>query len=163
MSDRLTNHVPYLVTRVASLVREAVAPILAEFDITVPMWRVLAALSDGGDLTIGDLLIATSLEQSTLSRTITALQKRGLISKKSQRRDARSIAVGILARGKALNERLAPYWDGQNRMLTAGVSATDLDHFKTVLDRLYQNVSAATNSPTAKMRSRARTARGRLG
>jgi MarR family transcriptional regulator, organic hydroperoxide resistance regulator len=108
MAERLKNHVPYLVTRVAALVREAVAPILTEFDITLPMWRVLAALSQDGEQTIGALLVATSLEQSTLSRTITALQRRGLVSKKTQRDDARAITIAILAKGRALNERLAP-------------------------------------------------------
>ena len=157
MSDRLTHHVPYLVARVASLVREAVAPILAEFDITLPMWRVLAVLGEDGERTVGELLVATSLEQSTLSRTISALQRRGLVSKKSRRDDARSIAVAILTRGRALNARLAPYWDGQHRMLVAGVDAADLACFKAVLDQLYDNVSAATDSPTAKMRSRFRS------
>jgi DNA-binding MarR family transcriptional regulator len=157
MSDRLKNHVPYLVTRVAALVREAVAPLLAEFDITLPMWRVLAVLGEDGEQTVGELLIATSLEQSTLSRTISALQSRGLVSKKSQRGDARAITIGILARGRAFNDRLAPYWDGQHKALVAGVDAADLERFKTVLDQLYANISAATDSPTAKMRSRARS------
>jgi MarR family transcriptional regulator, organic hydroperoxide resistance regulator len=155
MAERLENHVPYLVTRVASLVREAVAPILAEFDITLPMWRILAALAQDGEQTVGELLIATSLEQSTLSRTITALQRAGLISKKNHRDDARSITIAILAKGRTLNERLAPYWDGQHRMLVAGVDAADLERFKAVLAQLYANIAAATNSPTAKMRSRA--------
>jgi DNA-binding MarR family transcriptional regulator len=158
MPDRLKNHVPYLVTRVASLVREAVAPILAEFDITLPMWRVLAALGDDDEQTVGALLIATSLEQSTLSRTISVLQSRGLVSKKSQRDDARAITIGILARGRALNERLTPYWDGQHELLVAGVAAADLERFRTVLERLYANISVASDSPTAKMRSRARSA-----
>lgn len=156
MAEPLKDHVPYLVTRVASLVREAVLPILAEFDITLPMWRVLAALAQDGEQTAGELLIATSLEQSTLSRTISALVGRGLVSKKSRRGDARAITIGILARGRALNERLAPYWDGQHRLLVAGVAPADLERFKGVLDQLYANISAATNSPTAKMRSRAR-------
>jgi DNA-binding MarR family transcriptional regulator len=157
MPERLENHVPYLVARVAALVREAVAPILAEFDMTLPMWRVLASLAQDGEQTVGELLIATSLEQSTLSRTISALQRRGLVSKKSRSNDARSIVIALLARGRTFNERLAPYWDGQHRMLVAGVDPADLERFKTVLDQLYVNISAATNSPTAKMRSRARS------
>jgi DNA-binding MarR family transcriptional regulator len=157
MPERLENHAPYLVTRVAALVREAVAPILAEFNITLPMWRVLAALAQDGEQTVGELLIATSLEQSTLSRTISALQQRGLVSKKSRRDDARSIVIALLARGRAFSERLTPYWDGQHRMLVAGVDPADLERFKAVLDQLYVNISAATNSPTAKMRSRARS------
>jgi MarR family transcriptional regulator, organic hydroperoxide resistance regulator len=158
MSVSLKNHVPYLVTRVASLVREAVAPVLAEFDITLPMWRVMAALAAEGEQTVGELLIATSVEQSTLSRTVTALQRRGLVSKKTQRDNARSITVGLLARGHALNERLAPYWNGNHAELVAGVDAADLEVFKRVLDQLYANISAATDSPTAKMRSRAQSA-----
>ena len=154
----LKNHVPYLVTRVASLVREAVAPVLTEFDITLPMWRVLAALTAEGELTVGELLIATSVEQSTLSRTVTALQRRGYVSKKTQRDNARSITVTLLARGRALSERLAPYWNGNHAALVAGVDAADLEVFKRVLDQLYANISAVTDSPTAKMRSRARSA-----
>jgi DNA-binding MarR family transcriptional regulator len=158
MAVSLKNHVPYLVTRVASLVREAVAPTLAEFDITLPMWRVLAALSAEGEQTVGQLLIATSVEQSTLSRTISALERRGYVSKKTQRDNARSITVSLLARGRALNERLEPHWNGNHAELVAGVDPADLEVFKHVLDQLYVNISAATSSPTAKMRSRARSA-----
>jgi MarR family transcriptional regulator, organic hydroperoxide resistance regulator len=157
MSVTLKNHVPYLVARVAALVREAVAPILAEYDITLPMWRVLAALAADGEQSTGALLIATSLEQSTLSRTISALEQRGFVSKKAARGNARSITVRLLAPGRAFNERLVPYWTNQHATLVNGVDAPDLEVFKAVLDRLYENISAATNSPTAKMRSRART------
>jgi DNA-binding MarR family transcriptional regulator len=157
MTVSIENHVPYLVARVAALVREAVAPILAEYDITLPMWRVLATLAANGEQTTGSLLIATALEQSTLSRTITALERRGFVSKKTIRGDARSITVRLLAAGRAFNDRLVPHWIHQHATLTAGVAAADLEVFKGVLDTLYANISAATNSPTAKMRTRART------
>ncbi len=156
MSVVLQGHVPYLVSRVAALIREAVAPILAEHDITLPMWRVLAVLSAEGESTTGTLLIATSLEQSTLSRTIAALERRGFVSKKTTRGDGRTISVRLLAAGRAFNERLAPHWRHQHQTLVAGVDPAELEVFKGVLDRLHANISAATHSPTAKMRSRAR-------
>ncbi len=156
MHFQLKNHVPYLVARVFALGSEAVAPVLREFDITLPMWRVLAALYDYGEQTAGELLVATSLEQSTLSRTISALSRRGFVSRKASRGNKRTITVGLLARGRTLSEQLLPHMVDAHRTLVAGVDPARLEIFLDVIDQLYENASRATNTPTARMRSRVR-------
>ena len=155
MPYQLDRHVPYLIARLAALVREVIAPVLTDYDITLPMWRVLGSLAEKKEQTVGDLLLATSLEQSTLSRTLSALENRGLIAKKINLDDGRTISIALVARGRALTQRLQPHWDDAHTSLVSGVSKRDLETFIRVVDQLYRNASVAIDTPTARMRLRA--------
>jgi DNA-binding MarR family transcriptional regulator len=151
----LRAHVPYLVTRAGALTSEAFMPALRRHRMTLAMWRVLAALHENEEQTLGELLVATSLEQSTLSRTVTALRDRGLISRKASRDDARAGRVALLTRGRAMTEQIIPAAMRSHAELVEGVASADLDVFIAVLERMYANLSGATQSRTAKMRRRA--------
>src|SRR5215210_2877929 len=62
----LDNYLPYLLNRVGfALVSSFTASALAQHDLTIDMWRVLAALSNRGELRQVDLSTMTSIEAST--------------------------------------------------------------------------------------------------
>ena len=58
---RLTNSVPYLLNRVGVRMGELFSRRLAPYDVTLPMYRVLAGLSERGDQRLGDLSVMTSI------------------------------------------------------------------------------------------------------
>ena len=62
---------------------------LAPHRLSIAMWRVMAALASGGSQRQIDLADMTSIEASTLSRLVTRLTRRGLVSRA---RSARAIA-----------------------------------------------------------------------
>jgi DNA-binding MarR family transcriptional regulator len=70
---RLTEAFPYLVTRVGVRMGELIARRLERYGLTLPMYRVMAALWQRGGQRLGDLSEMTTVEISTLSRLVGGL------------------------------------------------------------------------------------------
>src|ERR1700680_3171666 len=71
---RLDDFLPYLINRVGvALVVRFTERALERQQVTIDMWRVLAALSDNGRQRQVDLAGMTSIEASTMSRLVTRL------------------------------------------------------------------------------------------
>jgi DNA-binding MarR family transcriptional regulator len=87
---QLDDFLPYLINRVAvALVARFSERALARHQVTIDVWRVLAALSNNGRQRQVDLAGLTSIETSTLSRLVTRLVRRGLVSRSRSRRSIR--------------------------------------------------------------------------
>jgi len=70
----LDGYLPYLIHRVGSaLAGRFTEDTLARHDLSIAMWRVLAALSANGEQRQIDLAAMTSIDVSTLSRLVTRL------------------------------------------------------------------------------------------
>src|SRR5215468_10518384 len=85
MSDRLdlANYLPYLVNRLGSaLVENFTASALAQYDLNIDAWRVMAVLANQGAQRQIDLAGMTSIEVSTLSRLITRMVTMGLVTRR---------------------------------------------------------------------------------
>ena len=70
---RFTDSLPYLLNRVGVRMGELFANELAAEQLTVPMYRVLAALSEADHQRLTDLSAMTTVEMTTLSRLVDAV------------------------------------------------------------------------------------------
>ena len=75
----LKTYLPYLLNRAGSLLANRANKDLKLLDVTLPMWRVLAALYDQDGQRVGRLAELTSIDISTLSRVIGSMQNKGPI------------------------------------------------------------------------------------
>src|SRR5712671_1910537 len=105
---RLTEAFPYLVTRVGVRMGELISRRLERYGLTLPMYRVMAALWQRGGQRLGDLSEMTSVEISTLSRLVGVMQRRGLLSRRRPDSNARTVEINLTKSGCALVERLIP-------------------------------------------------------
>ena len=143
-SDRLdlARYFPYLINRVGAVfVTDFTRDALAPEELTIVMWRVLAALSNNGGQRQTDLAAMTSIEVSTLSRVVARLLKRGLITRQRSRADNREVAVTLSARGKMLVQRLIPIARAHEEKATGKLSASDLEVARRVLRVMYGNLA----------------------
>ena len=139
----LARYFPYLINRVGAVfVTDFTRDALASEDLTIVMWRVLAALSNNGGQRQTDLAAMTSIEVSTLSRVVARLLKRGLITRQRSRADNREVAVTLSARGKVLVQRLIPIARAHEEKATGKLSASDLEVARRVLQAMYGNLAA---------------------
>jgi DNA-binding MarR family transcriptional regulator len=104
----LTDSFPYLLNRVGVRIGELFAQRLAPYDITLPMYRVLAALWEKPDQRLSDLSEMTTIEISTLSRLVGAMKRKGWVSRRRLEDNGRTVAIGLTAKGRALTEELIP-------------------------------------------------------
>jgi DNA-binding MarR family transcriptional regulator len=143
----LNEYLPYLINRVGNAISDAFAEVLAEHDLTISMWRVLAVLLHGGPQSMTNLAELTTVELSTLSRLVGAMQRRGLVSRKRGAGDGRYVSVALTARGSTLTARLVPpAADLQDRMI-AGMNSADVATLRRLLRELHATINGSAAQP----------------
>ena len=138
----LSGYFPYLINRVGAVfVANFTRDALDAEDLTIVMWRVLAALSNNGGQRQTDLAAMTSIEVSTLSRIVARLLKRGLITRERSVSDNREVAVALSAQGRTLVRRLIPIAREHERKAVAKLPARDLEAARRTLRAMYDNLA----------------------
>ncbi|HET7889741.1 MAG TPA: MarR family transcriptional regulator [Bradyrhizobium sp.] len=137
---RLTNSLPYLLNRVGVRMGELFSRRIARYEITLPMYRVMAALWQQGDQRLGDLAAMTSLELSTASRLIGALKRKGLVSRKRLEDNARTVAINLTTKGKLLVEELIPIAIHFEEVAIRSLPKDGLANLKSVLAQIYTDL-----------------------
>ena len=139
----LAEFMPYLINRVgAALVERFTADALTGMQLTIGTWRLLLAMSNHDGTRQVDLAELTSIEVSTVSRLVTRLVQRGLVSRARSSRSNREVLVSLTPKGKALVAGLVPIAAGLEQAATRGVSRRELTAVKGVLRRMHQNLTA---------------------
>ena len=139
---QLDDFLPYLINRVGiALVSRFTEQALAPHQLTIDMWRVLAALSDNGRQRQVDLAGMTSIEASTISRMVTRLVRRRLVSRSRSHTNGREVVVELTVRGNAIVNRLIPVALSLERSAIAGMGARDLPRLKRALRRMHANLT----------------------
>jgi MarR family transcriptional regulator, organic hydroperoxide resistance regulator len=139
---RLTKSFPYLLNRVGVRMGELFVRRIAPYDVTLPMYRVLASLWETGDRRLGDLAAATTVEVSTLSRLIGEMKRKGLVSRRRCEDNERTVAINLTAKGRALAEELMPIAQHFEDVAVRDFSANEVARIKTVLATVYSNLDA---------------------
>jgi DNA-binding MarR family transcriptional regulator len=142
MPFELNELLPYLVNRVAGATTQLFSRDIAQFGLSVPMWRVIAVLSEMGEQRLVDLSVTTSIDASTLSRLAEAMQANRLIAKVRSKQNRRELVLTIAPRGKELADLVAPVASAYETRLTDGLSAADLATTRNVLRHMFKQLLA---------------------
>jgi DNA-binding MarR family transcriptional regulator len=136
----LTDHFPYLVTRVGVRMMDLLARRLVRFQLTVPMYRAMLALQDRSEQSLGDLSEMTSVEISTLSRLVGVLQRRGLVSRTRPETNGRTVKISLTRPGVTLVKQLIPIALRHEDVGLKGLKADEIDAVKKYLVNAFHNL-----------------------
>lgn len=140
----LSNYLPYLLNRVGfAMVESFTADALKAHGLSIDMWRVLAALSNAGELRQVDLSTRTSIDASTMSRIVSRLVRMGLATRSRSKASSREVVVALSPKGGALVQRIIPVAHALEATAIAGLPAKDLAVVKRALRHFYDNLSKA--------------------
>ena len=139
---RLTEAFPYLLHRVGVRMGDLFTRRLMTADLTLSMYRVLAALWEKGDQRLGDLAEVTNVELSTLSRMVGKLAQRGLVSRGRPESNGRTVRIELTASGIQLVERFIPLATQHEDVSLRGFKAADIARLKADLVAVYRNLDA---------------------
>ncbi|HVZ12919.1 MAG TPA: homoprotocatechuate degradation operon regulator HpaR [Bauldia sp.] len=103
-----SHSLPMLLLRGREAVMRYFRPSLLEHGITEQQWRVLRALSSVDEMEVMMLADATYLLAPSMSRILKDLHKRGLLTRRSDKRDLRRNLVAISPKGSELINTLSP-------------------------------------------------------
>ncbi|AXS40812.1 MarR family winged helix-turn-helix transcriptional regulator [Breoghania sp. L-A4] len=105
----LAHFLPYRLSVLAARVSADFAAVYARrFDLSVPEWRVLAHLAQGGDVSVREIHARVDMDKSKVSRAAQRLELRGLVSKAAHPRDKRLVSLSLTDAGQALMAEIAP-------------------------------------------------------
>ena len=136
----LNSYLPYLLNRAGTRIAVAFSEEVRPLGATLQMWRVLAALRERDGRRMGDLSETTSIEVSTLTRLVDAMEQKGLVARRRDAGDARAVMLRATAAGRRLTERPLPIAERYEAVALAGFSAAETKTLKAALRRLYVNM-----------------------
>lgn len=136
----LNHFAPYLMNRVIARWNANLADDLRAQEITTSKMRTLAVLSVSTSMTINELSVFAVTEQSTLSRTLDALEEQGFIRRTPRAEDMRVRDVSITQDGRAAFEQAWPsMYDSFLRMFE-GVDEEEYRAFTATLHKILLNI-----------------------
>ena len=134
---------PYVLNRATSALNADFQVVLRKHDMTLLHWRVLAFLTETDGLGVSALGRYTGVDQATLSRALTVMEKAGYIARRPSPQDQRVVAIELLPAGQAQFQRVLPLaWEIYTRAvhgLTRGEQQT-LHH---LLNRIRENMQSS--------------------
>lgn len=137
----LNHFAPYLLNRVSARWNADMLEVLKSFDLTTAKMRTLAVLAITPGMTANDLALHTITEQSTMSRTLDAMEEQGLIESRPRKEDLRVREVYLTEKGRQL---FAEFWPAMYRRYSDvfnGVSEAEYESFISVLHKMLQNMN----------------------
>jgi MarR family transcriptional regulator, organic hydroperoxide resistance regulator len=141
---KFSEYLPYLINRVGwLLVIDFEQNTLARHQLSIPTWRVLAALAEHDGQRQIDLAGSTSIDVSTLSRVITRMVKMALVTRTRSATNNREVTVCLTPKGAAVLARVIPHAIELEARTISAVSAKDLNVVRRSLRRMYQNLAAS--------------------
>lgn len=133
MTFYLEQFLPYRLSVAAAQVsRRFAARYAAEAGLTIPEWRVLAHLGQGGEVSVRDITARVNLDKSVVSRAATRLEGAGYLRKSAQERDQRLVALELTEAGQVLMDRLGRIADAYQAELLAELG-DDAEAFRRAL------------------------------
>lgn len=94
----IDERISFLIHRISARVFQVCNPYFREYGVDLHNSRMLVILMEDEQACVGDLVTRMVLPQSTISHQIMQLEKRGLIKRKRDEEDSRSVTVSLGSR-----------------------------------------------------------------
>jgi DNA-binding MarR family transcriptional regulator len=131
---------PFYFTQISNHLSDVFSESLNEFDISIPMYRVLVVLQDGQSRMLNQIAQTLEVEQSTLSRQITTMVKLGLVSRARPDENGRIVQIEITAHGKTVVTKMVPVAQGLETLAIGDCTSSEIDGLKQVLRKIHTNL-----------------------
>ena len=150
----LAGFLPYRLNVVTQAVSQGLAQHYAEaYGISIPEWRVIATLGEFGERTARDIAAHSRMSKVMTSRAVTALLKRRLLARRTNRDDRREAFLRLSEQGHAIYAALAPKALAYEARLMEGLTKKDvaaldriIAHFLTKADTTHMKQDALSGA-----------------
>ena len=138
---KLTDSFPYLLNRVGVRMGELFSQRVSTYGVTLPMYRVMAAIWESPGQRLNDLSTMTTIEISTLSRLVGNMEKLDFVLRRRLEDNARTVAIHLTERGEQLVQELMPIAQHFEEVAVSGLSAANLKVMKKSLVTVYESLN----------------------
>ena len=142
----IDDYLSYLLARASHAVHKEFERSVNAAGLSSLEWRVLATLSDGAGMTIGELAREVLAKQPTLTKQVQRMAEAGWVNCRADRDDARRTVVFATARGRRTIAKLMQAAKAHERDVLSHCSAEEVDTLKATLRKIVERSGTA---PTA--------------
>lgn len=136
MPKFVDGYLSYLLAAASERVSRDFHRQLRPYGLSVANWRVLATLSDGDSLSVGDLARIVLFQQPTLTKLLARMARARLVELRTDPADRRRTLVRISASGRKTVGPLLARAKAHERACLASYSATEVAKVKRILKDL---------------------------
>ena len=137
---RLEDHLFFYFTQILARRTRAINRDLAEFGLDYSRWRVMAVVHDQGECSMGELAELSSVDRTTLTRTVAQMEGEGLIARRTSAGDRRRISLSLTSHGAELFGRILPIVLARTDRALAGFTPQEADALGEQLRRMAMNM-----------------------
>jgi MarR family transcriptional regulator, organic hydroperoxide resistance regulator len=137
---KLEDHVFFYFSQILARRTRAINARFRPYGLDYPRWRVLAVLQEHSGATMGRLADLTSVDRTTLTRTLGLMESAGLIARREQKSDRRSLAISLTAQGRRVFARILPLTVAETDRALTGFSAEEIGVLRDWLRRMADNL-----------------------
>ena len=148
MKFALDRHPFFWLTQVIGARDRELAQGLRDYGLRVPEWRALAALYSTQRCTMSELAELATIDRTTLTRTVDRMQDAGWLARLADDADARITRLALTAAGKRMFERVWPEVQRLNDLALAGLSASQIESLRRILNQMRANLDEYVGGET---------------
>ena len=143
----LERYVPAFITFIANkLSNSATALYQRRFSINVTEWRIMSLLAIEPGIPASRICQVIGFDKGPVSRTLAAMQKRGLIAIRTDPDDGRTHMISLSAKGRATHDQVIVAALDRERRLLSCLSREEREVLIDLLRRLHDNLGAVTDN-----------------
>jgi len=136
----LEHFLPYRLSVLSNTVSGRIAKsYAAQFQLTIPEWRVMAVLGRFPGLTAAEVTERTAMDKVQVSRAVARLQKTRRIEQRAVEGDRRARHLFLTEAGREVYAEIVPLARDYEQRFTAALNASE----RAQLDRLLDKLAAA--------------------
>lgn len=130
----------YLITQVHNRRVRDFSPMLETLDLSISHWRALSTINRLDGCLMSELSEFTTVDRTTLTRTVDQLVEMGLAERRALPDDRRLVRVELTGQGKGVFARAVEGLLEHNGRTLDGLSPEDLRTLRGLLQRLLRNI-----------------------
>jgi DNA-binding MarR family transcriptional regulator len=139
---RLDDHLFFYFSQILARRTRAINARLRPYGVDYTRWRVLAVLQEHSGATMGRLADLTSVDRTTLTRTLRLMEKAGLVARRERKSDRRSLTISLTAKGRRMFARILPLTLAETDRAVIGFSSEEIGTLRDRLRRIADNLRA---------------------
>ncbi|MEO0412436.1 MAG: MarR family winged helix-turn-helix transcriptional regulator [Pseudomonadota bacterium] len=133
----LSEHLPFLICQLSDqILLKAQKHYRRKFGLGIREWRVLTLLGLFGRCSAADMVGHASVDKTTISRALTALESKGYVQRIQDPHDARRVEVQLTKSGCALHDKMVPQSRQRAKNLEKAITVQERKQLVGILRKL---------------------------
>lgn len=143
----LERYVPAFITFIANkLSRSATTQYQRKFGVNVTEWRIMSLLAIEPGIAATRICHVIGFDKGPVSRTLSLLQRRGLIGIRSDPDDGRSHSIALTAKGMSIHDKVIIAALERERRLLSCLTDAEQETLIELLRRIHANIHRVTTT-----------------